>query len=84
MVYNLFSKRSPGGLATGARSETLVTRNKSAIKSEIIPLQQLAEELHKPIISKLGKRKVCSSFKANIWGVNITDMQIISKFNKGI
>ena len=51
MVYNLFSKRPPGSPVTGARSETLVTKNKSAIKIEIIPLQQLAEELHKTIIS---------------------------------
>ena len=28
--------------------------------------QQLAEELHKPIITKLEKRKVYSSLKGNI------------------
>ena len=44
-----------------------------------MPNQQLAEELHKPIIRKLEKRKVCSSFKENVWGVNIADMQLISK-----
>ena len=31
---------------------------------------QLANELHKPIIKKFRKRKVYSSFKDNIWGVN--------------
>ena len=25
-----------------------------------------------------------SSFKGNIWGVDLTDMQLISKYNKGI
>ena len=25
-----------------------------------------------------------SSFKDNIWGVNLVDMQLISKYNKGI
>ena len=30
------------------------------------------------------KRKVCSSFKDNIWGVDLADMQLISKYNKGI
>ena len=25
-----------------------------------------------------------SSFKDNIWGVDLTDMQLISKYNKGI
>ena len=28
-------------------------------------------------------RKVCSSFKDNIWGVDLADMQSLSKFNKG-
>ena len=45
--------------------------------------QQLAEELHKPIIKKFEIRKVCSSCKDNIWGVDLADMQLKSKFNKG-
>ena len=45
---------------------------------------QLANELHKPIIKKFEKRKVCSSFRDNIWGVDLADMQSMSKFNKGI
>ena len=36
--------------------------------------QQLADELHKPIIRKFKKRKVYSSFKDNIWGVDLADM----------
>ena len=44
---------------------------------------QLANELHKPIIKKFNKRKVYSSFKDNIWGVELADMQLLSKFNKG-
>ena len=35
---------------------------------------QLANELHKPIIRKFKKRKVYSSFKDNIWGVDLADM----------
>ena len=46
--------------------------------------QQLANELHKPIIRKFKKGKVYSSFKDNIWGVDLADMQLISKYNKGI
>ena len=46
--------------------------------------EQLAEELHKPVIRKLKKRKIYSSFKDNIWGAELADMQSISKFNKGI
>ena len=46
--------------------------------------QQLADELHKPIIGKFKKRKVYSFFKDNIWGVDFADMQLTSKYNKGI
>ena len=46
--------------------------------------QQLAEELHKPIIRKFKKRKVHSSFLDNIWGADLARMQLISKFNKEI
>ena len=45
--------------------------------------EQLAEELHKPIIRKFKKRKVYLTFKDNIWGADLVDMQSISKFNKG-
>ena len=51
-----------------------------------IPLEfneQLAEELHKPIIIKFKKRKVYSGFKDNICGADLPDMQLISKFIKG-
>ena len=46
--------------------------------------QQLANDLRKPIIRKFKKRKVYSSFKKNILGVDLADMQLISKYNKGI
>ena len=44
---------------------------------------QLPKELHKPIIRKFEKRKVYSSFRNNIWGADIADMKLLSKFNKG-
>ena len=44
----------------------------------------MANELHKPIIRKFKKRKVHSSFKDNIWGADLADMQLISKYSKGI
>ena len=46
--------------------------------------EQLAEELHKPIIRKFEKRRVYSTFKDNIWGADLADMQLLSKYNKGI
>ena len=48
------------------------------------PNYQLANELHKPIIRKFEKRKVYSLFRDNIWGVDLADMQSLSKYNKGI
>ena len=68
MVHKFFDKKSKG----------------ADIKNEIKENQQLANELHKPIIRKFKKRKVYSSFKGNIWGVDLADMQLISKYNKGI
>ena len=68
MVYKFSDKKSKG----------------AGIKNEIKENQQLANELHKPIIRKLKKRKVYSSYKDNIWGVDLADMQLISKYNKGI
>ena len=68
MVYEFFDKKSKG----------------SSIKTDIKENQQLANELYKPIIRKFKKRKVYSSFKDNIWGVHLADIQLISKYNKGI
>ena len=34
------------------------------------------------LLEDLRKKKVRSSFIDNIWGADITDMQLISKFNK--
>ena len=50
----------------------------------ILENEQLANELHKPIIRKFEKRKVYSTFKDNIWGADVADMQLLSKYNKGI
>ena len=65
----------------------LIKKNKKTydgtVKNEIIPNKELANELHKPIIRKCNKRKVHSPFIDNIWGADLADMQLISKFNKG-
>ena len=46
--------------------------------------QQLAEEIHKPIIRKFKKRKVYSACKDNIWAADLADMQLVSGYNKRI
>ena len=71
MVYNFFDTKasSPDGKTVG-----------SGINENI----KLANELHKPTIRKFNKRKVYSSFKDNIWGADLVDIQLLSKFNKRI
>ena len=56
-AINFLIKKTSGGDATLARSETLAARNKSAIKNENISNVELAEELHKAIIRKANKKK---------------------------
>ena len=48
------------------------------------PNYQLANELHRQIIRKFKRRKVYSSFRDNIWAVDLADMQSLSKYSKGI
>ena len=55
----------------------------SGVKS-IPQNEQLAVELHKPIIRKFKKRKVYSAFKDNTWAADVADLQLISKFNKDL
>ena len=53
-----------------------------AIKNEIMPIKDLAKELHKPVITKFWKRKVYSSFIDDIRGMHLISKQV--NFNKGI
>ena len=48
------------------------------------PNYQLANKLHKQIIRKFKKRKVYSSFRDNIWGVDLAYMRSLSKYNERI
>ena len=79
MVFKCFDSKvsSPDKKSVGTGAKRFNTK--------ITPQnEQLAEELHKPIIRKFKKRKVYSTFKDNIWGVDLADMQLLSKYNKGI
>ena len=80
MVYKFFDskvassdKKSKGSGAKNVNNTKLTPQN-----------QQLAEELHKPIIKNFEKRKVHAAFKDNIWGADLADMQLLSRCNKGI
>ena len=46
--------------------------------------EQLAEELHKPVIKKLKRRKVYARFKENIWTIDLAEMESLSSKNKNV
>ena len=71
MVYKFFDKKSTG---SGFKKLKNTARNSSI----------LADERHKPIIRKFNKRKVYSQFKDSIWGVDLADIQSLTRKNKGI
>ena len=67
MVYNFFMKKT----------------SDRTVKNGNISNKELAEELHKPVIKTFKKKKCCtvSLFVENIWGTDLADIQLISKFN---
>ena len=67
MVFKFFDKKSKG----------------SGVNIPLEFNEQLAKELHKPIIRSFNKRKVYSAFRENIWGADLAEVQLICKFNKG-
>ena len=71
MVCKFFDKIS--ALTCGAFKNQNIT-NQSPL--------DLAEELRKPIIKKFENWKVYSPFIDKIWGNDLADMPLISKFNK--
>ena len=58
------------------------TRLNSGVFSENKELVELVKVLHKLIIEKFKKPKLHSPFIDNIWGANLDDMQLLSKFNR--
>ena len=74
MVYKFCDKKSSGsGVDTSLANKSLTEPN-----------YEFANKLHRQIIRKFKKWKVYSSFRDNILGVNLADMQSLSKYNKGI
>ena len=54
----------------------------NGFKNKNISNKELAEELQEPIIGNIKKRKVHSPAIDNIWGADLADMQLVSKFDK--
>ena len=52
--------------------------------SRIIVNEQLAEELHKPVIKKFKRSKVSARFKGNIWAVDLAEIESLSSKNKNV
>ena len=46
--------------------------------------EQLAEELHKPVIKKFKRRKVYARFKDRIWAAHLVVMESLSSKNKNV
>ena len=85
MVYKFFdSKVAPLDKKTmsGKGSAKHTTRPSSLERTGNNKI--LAEELHEPFIKKINKRKVYSQFRDNIWGVDLADMQSLSKKIKAL
>ena len=72
MVYKFFDKKSTG---SGFKTVKNTTKPSSSIS---------ADERHKPIIRKFDKRKSYSQFQDNVWGIDLADMQSLSRKNNGI
>ena len=82
MVYKCSDEKLEGkGVNTNTSANDKIKQNQSLLG---LAARQLAEELHKPIIIKIKKRTVYSRYRDNIWGTILADMQLISKFNKGV
>ena len=52
--------------------------------SEISVNEQLAKELHKPVIKKFKRRKVYARFKDNVRATDLTEMGSLSSKNKNV
>ena len=85
-AYDIASNPEYDGYQRGLASMVYKFFDKKSMGSGIARESSsiLADELHKPVIKKFNNRKVYSQFKDNIWGVDLADMQPLSRKNKGI
>ena len=85
-AFNIAEDPKYNGYQRGLASMVYKFFDKKTAGSDIksMPPKWAIKEPHKPIIRKFKKRKVYSTFKDNISGTDLEDMQVISKFNKGL
>ena len=72
MVFKFFDRKST----------SLNKSSGSGVSNE--PNYKPPSERHEQIIKKFKRRKAYSLFRDNMWGVDLADMQSLSKYNKGI
>ena len=79
MICKFFNKKSTGESSAKHVIGSGIAKDTTKPSSSV-----LADQIHKPIIKKFDKRKVYSQFKDNIWGIDLADMESLSRKNKGI
>ena len=79
MVYKFFAKKSAGS-GVNIHANNKIRQNQRPLD---LATHGLVNELHKPIIKKLKKEQFIQGFKDNIWGADLSEMQLISKCNEG-
>ena len=87
MIYKFFGKKSALLSHKSVSGSGVNTHANNKTKENQRPLDlathQLAEELRKLITKEFKKRLVYSRSQDNIWGDDLGNMHLISKFNKG-
>ena len=66
---------------------SFLTKSQKVVVLLIMRLNKIYNQLKNytnQLLETLKKRAVYSGFKDNIWGVDLADMQSLSKYNKGI
>ena len=77
MVYKFFDEK----FATHANKFAATLTGTGTNLEAGFDNQKLTKQLHKLIIKKSNKCKVCSFFKDNICGDDLADMQLIIKYH---
>ena len=73
MVYKIFDKKTRSEVKRAERTQRASGSGVKRVDTKKTNIE-LADELHKPVIKKFSKRKVYSSFKDTILGVDLADM----------
>ena len=80
-AFKIASDPRYGGYQKGLASMVYKLFDKKSSRSGVATERnyQLASDLHMQIVRKFNRGKVFSSFIGNIWGVDLADMQSLSK-----